>query len=134
MALYPKRNDKEQMRNFSNVLYNLDEEYIEKERLFYAGAQCTVIPDNRKVSIVQKFYKVFYNKGTLPIYIYMICYHKCVKAELKDIDQDRWTANFIMKSDNSSFQCHIYFPVGEKISGCIDCLKQMTKNILSPVS
>ncbi|EJT68750.1 hypothetical protein GGTG_13680 [Gaeumannomyces tritici R3-111a-1] len=62
----------------------------------------------------------------------MICYRKCARAELEDIDWDQWTASLITKSDGSPFQCRECFPAGEKISGCKDCLRQMGNSVLSP--
>jgi len=131
-APHPEKSNDEQIRDLASIMRSLDEEFAEKERLSYAGAWCTAIPDSRKVSTVQEFYKAFHNKRTLPIHTCMFCYRKCARTELEDIGWDQWMASPIAKSGGSPFQCRACFPAGEKISGCTDCLRQMQSGVLSP--
>ena len=62
-----ERCDEEQLGDIVSVLRALDEEFAEKERLSAGGEWCTPIPQARKVSTVQEFYKAFHDVRTLPI-------------------------------------------------------------------
>lgn len=129
-----ERSDDEQVQALATVLSRLDEEFAEKEQLSHSQAWCAPVPDSRKVSTVQEFYKAFHDKSTLQIYMCMICYRKCARAELEDVDWDQWMASPIGKPDGSPFRCCACFPVGEKIPACADCLRQLGRGVLSPAA
>lgn len=126
------RSDDEQMRELAGVLRSLDEEFAEKERLSHSQVWCAPIADSKKVSTVQEFYKAFHDRSTLQTHTCMICYRKWARAELEDIEWDQWMASPIGKPDDSPFQCRACFPVGEKISACADCARELRRGVLSP--
>lgn len=90
------------------------------------------IPDERKVSTVRSFYTAFHDSSTLPICTCAVCYQKCARAELEELDWNRWVGSTIDKREGSPFACRICFSAGEKILGCRDCLKHLDRDVLSP--
>jgi hypothetical protein len=88
-AVCRERSDEEQIEDLAGVLRSLDKDFAEKKRLSQEHKWCEPVPHTRKVSTVQEFYKAFHDRRTLPIYTCMICYRKCAKAELEEIDWDR---------------------------------------------
>ena len=121
----------EQMEDLGSVLSYLEEEFAEKERLSHGQAWCAPIPLARKVSTVEKFYKAFHDKNTLPIYTCKICYLKFSQTELQEIGWDVWTTSRIEKKVNSPFKCSSCFPVRQRILACVDCVKHLRKGVLS---
>jgi len=115
-----ERSDAEQMEDFARVLQHLEEEFAEKECLSHEQAWCAPIPLARKVSTVQKFYKAFHDKNTLPTHTCKICYLKFCQAELQEVGWDVWTASHIEKRNDSPFKCGSCFPVGQGILACVD--------------
>lgn len=83
-----ERSDEEQTEDLASILRSLDDEFAENDRLSREHAWCAPIPHDRKVSTVEEFYKVFYDVRTMLIHTCMICYGKCAKAELEEIDWD----------------------------------------------
>lgn len=126
-----ERTDAEQMEDLAPVLQHLEEEFAEKERLSHEQAWCAPIPLARKVSTVQKFYKAFHDKNTLPTHTCKICYLKFCQAELQEVSWDEWTASHIEKRNNSPFKCGSCFPVGQGILACVDCVKHLRRRNLS---
>ncbi|KAF2175488.1 hypothetical protein K469DRAFT_724119 [Zopfia rhizophila CBS 207.26] len=133
-AVRRERSDEEQMEDLASVLRSLDEDFAEKERLSREQEWCVPVPHARKVSTVQEFYKAFHDARTLPIYTCMICYRKCAKAELEEIDWDRWAKCPVVKRDDSPFACRQCFPPGEKIPGCLDCVRHLGRGALCPAA
>jgi len=126
-----ERSDTEQMEDFARVLQHLEEEFAEKECLSHEQAWCAPIPLARKVSTVQKFYKAFHDKNTLPTHTCKICYLKFCQAELQEVGWDVWTASHIEKRNDSPFKCGSCFPVGQGILACVDCVKHLRRGTLS---
>jgi hypothetical protein len=120
------------MEDLVSVLYSLDEEFAEKERLSREQAWCAPICLDRKVSTVQEFYKAFHDVSTLPIYTYMICYRKFGTAELEEIDWGWWTVSPIERRDGSPLKCYRCFPAGKTIPGCTDSVRYLRRGGLSP--
>jgi hypothetical protein len=123
--VHQERSEAEQMEDIAHVLQHLEEEFAEKEHLSHEQAWCTPIPLARKVSTVQKFYKAFHDKNTLPIHTCKICYLKFGRTELQEVDWD------IEKQNDSPFKCNNCFPVGQRILACIDCVKHLQQGALS---
>jgi hypothetical protein len=126
-----ERSDDEQMEDLAGVMRYLEEEFAEKERLSDRKAWCTPIPLARKVSTVQKFYKAFHDKNTLPIYTCKICYLKFGRTELQEVGWDVWMTSHIEKRNDSPFKCSSCFPVGQRILACVDCVKHLRRRALS---
>ena len=126
-----ERSDAEQMEDFARVLQHLEEEFAEKECLSHEQAWCAPIPLARKVSTVQKFYKAFHDKNTLPTHTCKIYYLKFCQAELQEVGWDVWTASHIEKRNDSPFKCGSCFPVGQGILACVDCVKRLRRGNLS---
>ncbi|KAM6514317.1 hypothetical protein FALCPG4_015467 [Fusarium falciforme] len=133
-AAHRERDEEEQARDLASVLGALDEEFAEKERLSYGQEWCAPVPHERKVKTAQDFYKAFHETRTLPILTCMFCYRKHSRAELEDVEWDWWMASPVEKRDGSPFKCLRCFPVGEKISGCADCVRQLRRGALSPAA
>jgi hypothetical protein len=131
MVVRRERSDAEQMEDLAPVLQHLEEEFAEKERLSHEHAWCAPIPSARKVSTVQKFYKAFHDKNTLPTYTCKICYLKFCQAELQEVSWDVWTVSHIEKRNDSPFKCSRCFPVGQDILACEDCVKHLRRGNLS---
>ena len=87
------RSDEEQMDDLASVLRSLDEEFAEKERLSHTHAWCTPIPQNRKVSTVEEFYKAFHDMSMLPTHTCVICYCKFGTSELQEVQWNQWIAS-----------------------------------------
>lgn len=126
-----ERSEAEQMEDLAHVLRHLEEEFEEKERLSREQAWCVPIPLARKVSTVQKFYKAFHDKNTLPIYTCKICYLKFGRTELQEVGWDAWMASGIEKRNDSPFKCGSCFPVGQRILACVDCVRHLGRGALS---
>jgi hypothetical protein len=126
-----ERSDAEQMEDLAPVLQHLEEEFAEKERLSHEQAWCAPIPLARKVSTVQKFYKAFHDKNTLPTHTCKICYLKFCQAELQEVGWDVWMESHIEKRNDSPFKCGSCFPVGQGILACADCVKRLRQGNLS---
>jgi len=126
-----ERSDREQMEDFARVLQHLEEEFAEKERLSHEHAWCAPIPLARKVSTVQKFYKAFHDKNTLPTHTCKICYLKFSQTELQEVGWDVWMASHIEKRNDSPFKCGSCFPVGRGILACADCVRHLWRGTLS---
>ncbi|KAF2184190.1 hypothetical protein K469DRAFT_710096 [Zopfia rhizophila CBS 207.26] len=133
-AVRRERSDEEQMEDLASVLRSLDEDFAEKVRLSQEQEWCAPVPHARKVCTVQEFYKAFHDTRTLPIYTCMICYRKCAKAELEDIDWHRWARGSVEKRDDLPFACRRCFPPGEKIPGCPDCVRHLGRGALCPAA
>ncbi|KAM6513724.1 hypothetical protein FALCPG4_016094 [Fusarium falciforme] len=133
-AAHRERDEEEQARDLASVLGALDEEFAEKERLSYGQEWCAPVPHERKVKTAQDFYKAFHETRTLPILTCMFCYRKHSRAELEDVEWDWWMASPVEKRDGSPFKCLRCFPVGEKIGGCADCVRQLRRGALSPAA
>ncbi|KAJ2899375.1 hypothetical protein MKZ38_003082 [Zalerion maritima] len=129
-----ERSGEEQMGDLASVLRSLDEEFAEKDRLSQEQAWCAPISNDRKVSTAQEFYKAFHDTRTLPIHTCIICYRKYAKAELEEIDWDRWVRSPIEKRHGSPFACRRCFSWGEKIPGCPDCVKHLGRGVLCPAA
>jgi hypothetical protein len=129
-----ERSDEEQAQDLANVLRALDEEFAEKKRLSHGQEWCEPVPHERKVKTVQDFYKAFHEMRTLPILTCVFCYRKYGRAELEDVEWDRWTASPTEKHDSSPFKCLRCFPVGENIRGCADCVRHLERGALSPAA
>lgn len=126
-----ERSDDEQMEDLASVLRYLEEEFAEKERLSHGQAWCASIPLTRKISTVQKFYKTFHDKNTLPIHTCKICYLKFGRTELQEVGWDVWMASHIEKRNDSPFKCSSCFPVGQRILACVGCVKHLRRGALS---
>jgi len=126
-----ERSDDEMVEEVVSIVRSLDEEFAEKERLSNEGMWCTPITLEKKVSTVQKFYKAFHDRNTLPIHTCRICYRKFGKAELQEVGWDRWMASRIEKRDHSPFKCGSCFPVGRRILACVDCVRHLERGVLS---
>jgi len=126
-----ERSDGEQIEDLTPILQHLEDEFAEKERLSQEYAWCAPIPLARKVSTVQKFYKAFHDKNTLPIHTCKICYLKFSQTELQGVDWDVWRASRIEKRNDSPFTCGSCFPVGQRIFACVDCVKHLRRGALS---
>lgn len=124
----------EQIEDVASVLRFLEEEFAEKERLSDGQAWCTPIPLDRKVSTVQEFYRAFHDRNTLPIHTCRICYLKFGRTELQEVGWDMWTASHIEKRKNSPFKCSSCFPVDARILACVDCVRHLRRDALSPVA
>jgi hypothetical protein len=66
-GVHKERTDDERKGDVASVLRWLDEEFAERERLFYSKEWCTPIPLERKVSTIQAFYRAFHDTNALPI-------------------------------------------------------------------
>jgi len=126
-----ERSDAEQIDELARVLQHLEEEFAEKERLSHEQTWCAPIPSARKVSTVQKFYKAFHDKNTLPTHTCKICYLKFCQAELQEVGWERWMASHVEKRNDSPFKCGSCFPVGQGILACVDCVKHLRRGTLS---
>ena len=126
-----ERSDSEQMEDLVRILQHLEEEFVEKERLSHERGWCAPIPLARKVSTVQKFYKAFHNKNTLPIHTCKICYLKFGQTELQEVGWDMWMASGIEKPNGSPFKCNRCFTVGQEILACVDCVEHLRRGALS---
>jgi hypothetical protein len=132
MVVSRERSEDEQMENIASVLRSLEEEFAEKERLSHSQAWCDPVPQSRKVSTVQDFYKAFHDVTTMPIYTCMICYCKFSKVELSCVDWNQWVAAQIGKRHDSPFKCCRCFPAGESVAACAECVKHLKRGSLSP--
>lgn len=112
----------------------LDKEFVEKERPPYGQEWCAPVPHERKVKTARDFYKAFHETRTLPILTCMFCYRKYSRTELEDVEWNWWMASPVEKRDGSPFKCLRCFPVGEKIHGCADCVRQPKRGALSPAA
>ncbi|EJT68997.1 hypothetical protein GGTG_13394 [Gaeumannomyces tritici R3-111a-1] len=128
------RNEEEQAQDLASVLRVLNEEFAEKVRLSEGKEWCVPVPHERKVKTVEAFYKAFHNTRTLPILTCMFCYRKYSRAELEDVKWEWWMASSIKKRDGSPYKCIRCFPVGERISGCADCMRHLRRGALSPAA
>jgi hypothetical protein len=126
-----EKSDGERMEDLDRVLRCLEEEFAEKERLSHEQAWCAPIPLARKVSTVQRFYKAFHDRNTLPIYTCKICYRKFGRTELREVGWDVWVSSCIEKGDDSPFKCSSCFPEGEGILACMDCVRHLGRGALS---
>ncbi|KAF2186114.1 hypothetical protein K469DRAFT_533468, partial [Zopfia rhizophila CBS 207.26] len=96
------------------LMRSLEEEFEEKERLSHGGMWCEPILHERKVSTVCEFYNAFHELRTMPIQTCTVCYRKFARAEL--------------------FNCRSCFPNGEKVLGCVECIRELKKGGLSPAA
>jgi hypothetical protein len=129
-----ERTAAERAQDVASVLQALEAEFEEKERLSHGQEWCEPVPHERKIKTVQNFYKAFHDVETLPILTCMFCYRKYGAVELEDVEWEWWTACPIEKQDQSPFKCLLCFPVGEKIPGCVDCVRQLKRGVLSPAA
>jgi hypothetical protein len=126
-----ERSEDEQMEYLAHVLQPLEDEFAEKERLSHDHAWCAPIPLARKVSTVQKFYKAFHDKNTMPIYTCKICYLKFGQTELQEVGWDEWIGSPVEKRNDSPFKCSSCFLVGQGILACEDCVGKLRRGALS---
>ncbi|KAH6870921.1 hypothetical protein B0T10DRAFT_385816, partial [Thelonectria olida] len=123
-----------QAEDLASVLRFLEEDFAVKEGLSNEQAWCTPVPHDRKVTTVRDFYKAFHDASTLPIRTCMLCYRKRTKKELTEVTWDRWMSSRVEKRDGSPFSCRSYFPVGESIVGCAECMRCLRRGGLSPAA
>ncbi|KAG6980204.1 hypothetical protein FocnCong_v009496 [Fusarium oxysporum f. sp. conglutinans] len=123
-----------QAEDLASVLTFLEEEFAVKERLSNEQTWCAPIPHERKVSTVQGFYKAFHDANALPIWTCTLCYRKRTKSELREITWNEWVSSCVEKGSRSPFSCHRCFPVGEAISGCVECVRGLRRGALSPAA
>ncbi|KAH7115418.1 hypothetical protein B0J13DRAFT_207705 [Dactylonectria estremocensis] len=130
-GFYDERTDEERREDVASVLRWLEEEFAEKERLSYSKEWCVPIPQERKASTVQAFYRGFHDADTLPVWSCRMCYRKCGKGELKDISWDAWVSSSVEKRDDSPLSCRNCFPEGNGIPTCAECASCLRKGYLS---
>lgn len=121
--------EESQREELGRVLQNLEEEFAEKERLSH-GLWCEPIPKDRQVSTVCDFYGAFHDVKTMPIYTCSICYRKFGMAELVDVEWSQWMST-PMGRHASQFGCDRCFPLGGKVLGCTECVKDLGRGVLS---
>lgn len=117
----------------------LEEEFTEQERLSHMQTWCTPMSYERKVKATENFYNAFHDARTLPILTCKSCYRKHSRAELEEVEWDRWVESAIEKRDKSPFKCVHYFapppaPSGTKIDGCADPVRYLGRVILCPAA
>ena len=113
------------------MLRSLEDKFLERERLLQGQLQYTPVPYKTKVSTIEQFYTAFYNKSTLLISTYIVCYRKFRKSKLEEIN---WRWIVFVRQYYPQFNYRRCFPVGEKVLRCGGCIKDLGKGVLSPIA
>ena len=113
------------------MLCSLEDKFLEREWLSWGQLQYTPVPYKTKVSTIKQFYIAFYNKSTLPISIYIVCYYKFRKSKLEEINQCQIV---FIRQRYPQFNCQRCFPVSKKVLRCGGYIKDLGKGVLLPIA